>query len=226
MARWRRSVRAASAALLAFAAVAVGCSSGSDDLRDGTYAFDQGYDANANDPHPGNLCTHDAVTTCGFSSLGTKVCTCAGGVYTQCPCFPPRSWQGATTAPSCDPLTATAPALRGRTCTGLLGTQCIDRSISDPALQEGCTCVDGGIGPQWACGTPSQQMIPDRAPSCVEFATGDEAYLKNSPCAVEWQECIARNFVDGTTQHGCVCLNTNGTMRWACGSTNKWFVPE
>jgi hypothetical protein len=206
--------------------VASGCSSGSGDLRDGSYGADNFYDLNALDPSSGDTCTHDAVVACGFERLGTKVCTCASGVYTQCPCFPPRDWQGALTAPPCDALTATASALRGQSCIRMVGSQCIDRSVADPALQEGCKCIETGGTPQWACGSPSQLQIPSDAVSCLTFATGDENYLKNKPCANPWQECIARNFVDGTTPHGCVCLNVTGTMRWACGSTNKWFVPE
>lgn len=206
--------------------VAAGCSSGSGDLRDGTYAADHGFDAEAFEPNPGEACTRDAIVTCGFDRRGTKVCTCAGGVYTQCPCFPPKDWQGDTTAPACDPLTATATALRGKTCTTIVGAMCIDRSQSDPARQEGCACIEGSAGAQWACGVPSAVGVPANAVSCVEYQTGDENYLKGAPCPTEWQQCIARNFVDGTTQRGCVCLGTNGTLRWVCGSTNKWFVPE
>jgi len=220
------ALRAGATVVMTALLAAAGCSSGSGDLQDGTYAYDNGYDLEALDPNPGEACTHDAIVTCGYNGLGEKVCTCAGGVYTQCPCFPPRDWQGALTAPVCDALTATASALRGRACRNLEGSQCIDRSVSDPAQQQGCACVETMLGAQWACGAPSQLGIPPDAVSCIEYATGDEAYLKDQPCAVEWQECIARNFVDGTTQHGCVCLNENGTMRWACGSTNKWFIPE
>jgi hypothetical protein len=51
-------------------------------------------------------------------------------------------------------------------------------------------------------------------------------FLDNKACTLEWQQCVARDAVDGTTNRGCVCLSTNGTLRWDCGSTNKWFVPE
>jgi hypothetical protein len=220
---WLRPV---ASALLTALFLAIGCSSGSGDIHDGAYAAEHGYDAEFAEPNPGEACTRDAVVTCGYLRLGTKICTCAGGVYTQCPCFPPKDWQGELTAPVCDALTATATALRGKTCTNLVGSQCIDRSQPDPAKQEGCSCIKGAAGAQWACGAPSMVGVPDNAGSCTEFETGDENYLKNAPCTNEWQQCIARNFVDGTTQHGCVCLSTNGTLRWACGSTNKWFVPE
>jgi hypothetical protein len=218
--------RAPASALFAALLAAAGCSSGSGDLRDGTYGADHGYDFEVNEPNPGEACTHDAVVSCGYNSLGTKVCTCAGGVYTQCPCFPPRDWKGAATAPVCDALTATATALRGKACTNLLGSRCLDRSEPDAGRREGCSCVAGAAGAQWACGAPAMVGVPENAVSCSAFQTGDESYLKGAVCTKEWQECIARNFVDGTTQHGCVCLSTNGTLAWACGSTNKWFVPE
>lgn len=224
--RPRNVLRAGATVVMTALLAAAGCSSGSGDLQDGTYAYDNGYDAEVTDPNPGEACTHDAIRTCGYLQWGEKVCTCAGGVYTQCPCFPPDFWQGAVTAPPCDPLTATATALRGQSCRNLDGSQCIDRSVSDPAQQEGCTCTGMGASAQWACGVPSQLGIPADAVSCTEYQTGDEGYLMDKPCTNEWQECIARNFVDGTTQHGCVCLNRNGSLRWSCASTNKWFVPE
>jgi hypothetical protein len=205
---------------------AAGCSSGSGDLQDGSYASDNYYDDNALDPKTGQACTHDAALTCGFKQLGTKVCTCGGGVYTQCPCFPPKNWQGAPTAPYCDALTATISALRGQTCTGKIGQQCIDRKEPDPAKREGCSCIKATAGAQWACGAPSLLGVAEGAAPCSDYGTGDERQLKDQPCTSEWQECIARNWVDGTTPHGCVCLSTNGTLAWACASTNKWFVPE
>jgi len=84
----------------------------------------------------------------------------------------------------------------------------------------------GTSGAQWACGVPSMVGVAENAPSCTEYSTGLDAELKSQPCTVEWEECVSRKWVDGTTPYGCVCLSTNGTLRWACGSTNKWFVPE
>jgi hypothetical protein len=219
-------LRPLASVLLTALFAAAGCSSGSGDLRDGTYAADHGYDFEFAEPNPGEACTRDAIVTCGYNRLGTKVCTCAGGVYTQCPCFPPKDWKGALTAPYCDALTATAAALRGQTCTGLIGTECIDRSQPDPTEREGCSCIKGTAGAQWGCGAPGMLGVSEHAVSCIEFSVGTIAYLDNDPCSIEWQECIARDFVDGTTQRGCACLSTNGTLRWECGSTNKWFVPE
>jgi hypothetical protein len=212
--------------LLAAPFCAAGCSSGSGDLQAGSYAHDNHYDENVLDPKTGQACTHDAATTCGFKQLGTKVCTCGGGVYTQCPCFPPKTWQGELTAPYCDSHTAKASILRGQTCTGKVGKQCIDRSEPDPTKQQGCSCIQGTPSAQWACGAPSMVGVPENAPPCIEYSTGLDAELKDRPCAVEWEECISRKWVDGTTPYGCVCLSTNGTLAWACGSTNKWFVPE
>jgi len=205
----------------------LGCSSGSGDLQDGTYAVDNGYDS-ALEPGTGDRCTYDVTLTCGYGQLGTKVCTCAGGVYTQCPCFPPEDWQGATTAPPCDALTARVEALRGQPCQQLTGATCVDHQPPS-AGQEGCVCLPAAAPnapPSWACGPLAAFEIPADAPSCLEYATGKEAYLKNKPCTNEWQECITRDPVEGTTNKGCVCLSTNGTLRWACASTNKWFVPE
>jgi hypothetical protein len=102
----------------------------------------------------------------------------------------------------------------------------MDRSEPDPSKREGCLCIKSANSAQWACGAPSMVGVSENAVSCTEYATGLMAYLDKDPCSTEWQECIARDFVDGTTPRGCVCLSTNGTLRWSCGSTNKWFVPE
>lgn len=220
---WSRTL---AALLLTLSWVLAACSSGSGDLQDGSYAIEHGYDGNFNDPGTGDACTRDASTTCGFDQLGTKVCTCAGGVYLACPCFPPKDWKGALTAPYCDALTGTARILRGQTCSNLVGSTCMDRSNPDPATREGCSCMRVDTSAQWACGVPSVVGVPEDAVSCSGFGTGEMIYLKDAPCDIEWQQCIARDFVDGTTPRGCVCLGTKGSLRWSCGSTNKWFVPE
>jgi hypothetical protein len=109
----------------------------------------------------GMSCTVDCMIPCGFQALGTKVCTCIGGVYSACPCPAPAGWQGAATAPYCD--------------------------------------------------------TPD--------GTGLTTAIKNTACMTEFQECIGKDQVTGTTPQGCACLNnpTTNSLQWYCGSTNRWF---
>jgi hypothetical protein len=107
----------------------------------------------------GATCTKDCCVQCGFNGLGTKICTCDGGLYTMCPCPKPTTYLGAATAPYCDTPDGTTPT------------------------------------------------------------------LKNTECTVEWQECVGKDLVSGTTPQGCVCMQnpSTGTLQWYCGSTNKWF---
>jgi hypothetical protein len=51
----------------------------------------------------------------------------------------------------------------------------------------------------------------------------------------EFDQCVARDPVDGFTPRGCVCLDTESPLgapsnpanfEWVCASTEKWFYPE
>jgi len=108
----------------------------------------------------GMACTVDCIIPCGYGGIGTKTCTCTGGMYSMCPCPKPASYMGAATAPYC-------------------------------ATSDGTTTS-----------------------------------LKNTACTTQWQECIGKDLVTGSTPAGCVCLlnATSNTLQWACGSTNKWFA--
>lgn len=121
-----------------------------------------GLDPNCNTTYAksGATCTMDCEIECGFDGMGTKTCTCMGGVYTMCPCPKPAEYLGAATAPYC----------------------------------------------------PGDGMT---------------TALKDMPCEVEWDQCIGKDAVSGSTPKGCVCMKdaANGdALTWFCGSTNKWFA--
>jgi hypothetical protein len=121
-----------------------------------------GLDANCNTTYAksGATCTMDCVIGCGFEGMGTKTCTCMGGVYTMCPCPKPAEYLGAATAPYC----------------------------------------------------PGDGMT---------------VALDDMPCEAEWDQCIGKDAVSGTTPRGCVCMkdaDNADALTWFCGSTNKWFA--
>ena len=121
-----------------------------------------GLDANCNTTYAktGATCTMDCQIECGFNGMGTKTCTCMGGVYTMCPCPVPAEYGGAATAPYC--------------------------------AGDGMTVA-----------------------------------LDDMPCEVEWDQCIGKDVVSGSTPKGCVCMKdpaNSDALTWFCGSTNKWFA--
>jgi hypothetical protein len=63
------------------------------------------------------------------------------------------------------------------------------------------------------------------APYCAT-ADGTTTTLKNMPCTKEWDECIGKDVVTGTTPQGCACMRDPAStmLQWSCGSTNKWFA--
>jgi hypothetical protein len=54
---------------------------------------------------------------------------------------------------------------------------------------------------------------------------GTTPALKNTPCAMEWDECVGKDAVTGVTPLGCSCLKdrVSGQLFWNCQSTNQWF---
>jgi hypothetical protein len=87
-----------------------------------------------------------------------------------------------------------------------------------------CTCTSGMYS-MCPCPKPASYMGAATAPYCAT-ADGTTTSLKNTACTTQWQECIGKDLVSGSTPAGCVCLMnaTSGTLQWACGSTNKWFA--
>jgi hypothetical protein len=87
-----------------------------------------------------------------------------------------------------------------------------------------CTCADGAYT-MCPCMKPPSYLGAPTAPYC-DTPDGTTLTLKNTLCTTEWQECIGKDVVTGTTPQGCVCMSTPVTnvLQWYCGSTNKWFV--
>jgi hypothetical protein len=90
--------------------------------------------------------------------------------------------------------------------------------------QKICTC-SGGAFTACPCPVPAAYKGAPTAPYCTT-PDGMTAGLKNMPCTTEWEECIGKDPVSGTTPQGCVCMNnpTTNALQWYCGSTNKWFL--
>jgi hypothetical protein len=227
---WRRGW-SLGAALLLGAFVVPGCwgADAADGMVEGTPV---GCESGANQ---GDFCTADCVTGCG-NSVGTKFCRCEGGVYTQCPCLAPDDWAGAEEAPYCDEETGKTSALVGQPCTGKAGTQCVGAEPdynTHVVMQCSCELQPGAINPNdmfelWAC-VPAAEVTG--LPTCESMGTGivlTPTPMKDRTCLTEWQTCIGRDFDIATeTPKGCFCEKqvSDGSLKWNCGSTNKWFRP-
>lgn len=229
----RRLAFAGVGAILALAAAVVGCSSGSGDNPieiEGPLAHDY---ACQNGENQGDRCTKDCTNTCGIGSRGSKYCTCSGGVYIQCACRPPATWGGADTAPYCDRQTGLTRYLNGGSCT-VEGDACLGNEPQPEEVTEqvGCRCTPVQLNPVlppvllWSCKPKSELELPDSAPDCQTKGTGMEEVLKEKGCDTEYDQCVVRNYVVGTSPRGCVCLTEGATLKWKCSGTNRWFRPE
>lgn len=112
-------------------------------------------------------CTKDCKIGCGFDQLGTKLCSCVGGVYSQCPCPRPASYKGAEVAKYCDD-----PDFPSASETGLMQEmkglpceteweQCVARDIPPGNTPRGCVCM---LNPttndlQWYCGSTNKWFM-------------------------------------------------------------------
>jgi hypothetical protein len=112
------------------------------------------------------------------------------------------------------------------------------RTDSDPRAQKYCVC-EGGVFIECRCPKPDWYLGAPSAPYCDDLTpdgSGKKSFLDKMPCQVQWQECIARDPVDGFTPQGCACMDRGdkkpGTnppeplFKWDCRSTEKWFYPE
>lgn len=114
----------------------------------------------------GATCAVDCTIPCGFQRLGTKVCSCVGGVYVTCPCPAPPGWQGAATAPPCDvvvPASASglASALKNAPC-DTEWAECVGREPFSGNTPQGCACLTNpATGKlQWYCGSTNKWFTP------------------------------------------------------------------
>jgi hypothetical protein len=119
-----------------------------------------------------------------------------------------------------DPNCTTANARTGAACTRDCLIGCGFNGIGTKT----CTCVSGAYS-ECPCPRPAGYMGAATAPYCAT-PDGTTTALKNMPCATEWDQCIGKDVVTGTTPQGCACLRDPAStmLLWACGSTNKWFA--
>lgn len=112
----------------------------------------------------GMSCTVDCTIPCGFQGLGTKVCTCVGGVYSACPCPAPPNWMGAATADYCDVVVPTdtgglAATLKSATC-DTEWSECVGRDAVTGNTPQGCACLSNPATTpptlQWYCGSTNK----------------------------------------------------------------------
>jgi hypothetical protein len=109
----------------------------------------------------GMPCAEDCDVTCGFAALGNKHCTCADGVYAQCPCLRPKDLPVPMTGvPTCDVIfpgtngfadphdeEPCTPDQQWLACVGL------DPNSGTP---RGCLCVNT----EWQCGSTNRWFAP------------------------------------------------------------------
>jgi hypothetical protein len=147
-----------------------------------------------------------AMGTSGSNGLGGDLSTTTG------------AGGSATTDAGGDPSCTTALAKTAAPCTIDCQIACGFNGIGTKT----CTCM-GGFYSACPCPRPASYLGGLAAPYCNtpdQMTTG----LKGTPCTKEWDECIGKDPNTGTPL-GCACMlnPTNGTLLWACGTTNKWF---
>lgn len=116
----------------------------------------------SSDASSGSRCTRNCLVTCGFrpkngDKLGTKVCSCIGGAYAQCPCFKPSSYAGAETAPLCDTSDGTTTHIKDTPC-DTEWEECIGTDAVTGSTPRGCVCLKNANddGMEWKCGSTNR----------------------------------------------------------------------
>lgn len=110
-------------------------------------------------------CTKDCCIPCGIDSAGSKVCTCAGGVYSNCSCLPPATGyppglQGGPCMPQGSSSASAADTLKGKPCT-VTNAVCFT-SDSTPSSERGCICMADGI---LHCGSVNHWFVNNGVPT-------------------------------------------------------------
>jgi hypothetical protein len=126
-------------------------------------------------------------------------------------------------AGSGDPNCYSGLAVSGAECTASCSIPC---GFADLGTRT-CTCT-GGYYSSCHCPRPAEYLGAGTAPPC-DTPDGRALPLKNTPCDVEWEQCIGNDPVESTNPRGCACLANplnEGRLMWFCGSTNRWFSPE
>jgi hypothetical protein len=159
-------------------------------------------------------------TTTTTGAGGQTTTTGAGGQTTTTTGAGGQTTTGAGGSGSTDPNCTSTNAKTGAACT----VDCIIPCGYQALGTKTCTCTTGTYA-SCPCPKPTTYMGAATAPYC-STADGTTTTLKNTACTMEWQECIGKDLVSGSTPQGCVCLlnATTNALQWYCGSTNKWFA--
>lgn len=117
----------------------------------------------SSDAKTGAACERDCQIGCGFQEMGTKLCTCSGGAYAQCPCPRPADFGAAATAPLCtefgSPDGLTDP-LKGTACETEWDA-CIGSDAVTGTTPRGCVCMTHNVTGdlQWFCGSTNKWFM-------------------------------------------------------------------
>jgi hypothetical protein len=116
---------------------------------------------NSTNARTGSICSRDCRVGCGYQQMGLKICTCAGGVYSQCPCPRPDGYMGAATAPNCTTPDGMTTALDDQPCT-VEWEQCIGSDPVTGNTPRGCVCMTNRLSGalQWYCGSTNRWFAP------------------------------------------------------------------
>jgi hypothetical protein len=106
------------------------------------------------------VCNEDCDVVCGYNGIGTKHCTCQGGVYIECPCPRPAAFLGPTRAPYCDVKLGGDGMMASydeTDCT-VEWEACISRD-QHTGTPRGCVCMqdpDADFALKWSCGSTNK----------------------------------------------------------------------
>jgi hypothetical protein len=104
----------------------------------------------------GAMCTQDCMVECGYHGVGTKTCTCGGGIFTQCHCPKPAAYLGAATAGYCMTADGTTTLLNKQPCT-TEWDECVGKDVVTSVTPMGCACMKDTTGTlTWICGSTNQ----------------------------------------------------------------------
>lgn len=115
----------------------------------------------SSDAKTGAVCSRDCQIGCGFQGIGTKLCSCSGGAYSQCPCPRPETFLAAAEAPLCGdaqgaPDGLTEP-IKGLPCE-TEWEACIGTDAITGTTPRGCVCMmhPTEMTLQWSCGSTNK----------------------------------------------------------------------
>lgn len=109
------------------------------------------------DAKTGATCTKHCCIQCGFGGIGNKFCTCRDGIYSMCPCVPPDTWHGPSTAPTCPTADGTTTTLKNTLCS-VEWQACVGTDPVSGSTPQGCVCMNNPATSrlQWYCGSTNK----------------------------------------------------------------------